>query len=90
MEPADLYRALIVMRADFDLLGEILKDEDDTLDTLTIEELRSRYVLLKKMVAIKVEDSEKLMTDLNSVRSRFEAFEMLGLAAPVPPEFVKG
>lgn len=75
-DPADVYRALIVMRADFDLLGEMAKDE--SMDV----------VVLRRMIAMKVGDSEKLMSDLSVVRSRFAALESLGLAAPVPPDLI--
>jgi len=75
-DPADVYRALIVMRADFDLLGEMAEDED--MDV----------VVLRRMIAMKVGDSEKLMSDLSVVRSRFAALESLGLAAPVPPDLI--
>jgi len=73
-DPADLYRALIVMRADFDLLGQMAKDE--SMDA----------VVLRRMIAMKVGDSEKLMSDLNVVRTRFAALEALGLAVPVPAD----
>jgi len=76
MDPADIYRALLVMRADFDMLGEMAKDE--SMDA----------VVLRRMIAMKVGDSEKLMSDLSVVRSRFAALESLGLAAPVPPDLI--
>lgn len=75
-DPADIYRALLVMRADFDMLGEMAKDE--SMDA----------VVLRRMIAMKVGDSEKLMSDLSVVRSRFAALESLGLAAPVPPDLI--
>ena len=77
-DPADIYRALLVMRADFDMLGAMAKDE--SMDA----------VVLRRMIAMKAADSEKLMTDLSVVRSRFAALESLGMAAPVPPELLSG
>jgi hypothetical protein len=76
-EIADVYRALMVMRADFDLLGHMMNECKD-LDEI------------KRMVQLKVDDSVILMTQVSKVRSRFSGFEMLGMVAPVPDAFLPG
>lgn len=89
MEPADLYRALMVMRSDFDLLNEIA-DRGTDLANLDRDALLRRCEGLQRHIALKAEDSEKLLTDLTMVRRRFSGLEMLGFVAPVPEELLGG
>lgn len=83
MEPADLYRALMVMRSDFDLLNAAT-DRDEDVTGLDRDALLRRYRGLQKMVAAKANDSEVLLNNLKIVRRRFSGLEMLGFVQPVP------
>lgn len=88
LEPADLYRALMVMRSDFDLLNEIA-DRGADLANFDRDALLRRCEGLQAQVALKAKDSEALLNDLTVVRRRFSGLEMLGLAAPVPDELLQ-
>ena len=88
LEPADLYRALMVMRSDFDLLNEMV-DRGTDLANLDRDALLRRCEGLQKAIALKAKDSEKLLTDLTVVRRRFSGLEMLGFVAPVPEELLQ-
>ena len=87
MSPADLYRALMVMRSDLGLLNEIA-DRGSDPSNLDRDALLRRYRGLQEQIGLKDRDSETLLTDLKSVRRRFSGLEMLGFVAPVPAELL--
>ena len=88
LEPADLYRALMVMRSDFDLLNEMV-DRGTDLANLDRDALLRRCEGLQKHIALKAKDSEALLNDLTVVRRRFSGLEMLGFVHPVPDELLQ-
>lgn len=88
LEPADLYRALMVMRSDFDLLNEMV-DRGTDLANLDRDALLRRCEGLQAQIALKAKDSEALLNDLTVVRRRFSGLEMLGFVHPVPDELLQ-
>lgn len=88
LEPADLYRALMVMRCDLDLLNEIA-DRGTDLANLDRDALLRRYTGLVEQIALKAKDADALLTDVTSVRRRFSGLEMLRFVEPVPEELLQ-
>lgn len=77
-DPKDLYRAMMVMYADIDVLNELVQGERD----LDADSLRKHIALLyEKATHLMQEGGDKVAAD------RYMAFVMLGLAPPIEAVF---
>lgn len=85
---ADLYKAVIVLRSDIDLLNEIA-DRGTDASVLDREAILRRYEGLRRHIEIKSKDADDVMNNVKIARDRFNALELLLLAAPVPEELMK-
>ena len=81
LNAADLYRALMVMRCDIDLLNEVLSVVGEHLEK---NELRVQYEEVQKTGQQLAKQADELLSNLKTVRMRFDGLEMLGFVQPVP------
>jgi hypothetical protein len=85
LNAADLYRALMVMRCDLDMINETLSVDGENLEK---NELREQYADAQKTGLYVAKQADELLSNLKTVRTRFSGLEMLGMVQPVPAELL--
>lgn len=81
LNAADLYRALMVMRCDIDLLNQKLSPDGQNLER---DELLTQYTESQQLGLYIAKQADELLSNLKTVRMRFGGLEMLGFVQPVP------